>query len=147
GRAGEQSGTRSRSAQCAGRSVSACPDRNLLSAAETAMIQPSPSPADSPAATHLTPATDAPPPAETTSRGEPAIEIRRLDRHFGKLKAVNNVSFCALPGPVMGFIGPTGAGKTTTMRILATLDTPTRGDAFVGGHSVINYPDRVRRVL
>ena len=112
------------------------------------MIQPNPSPADSSAPSPAgATAANAPQPAESTSRGEPAIEIRRLHRHFGKLKAVNNVSFRAWPGQVMGFIGPNGAGKTTTMRILATLDTPTRGDAFVGGHSVINYPDRVRRVL
>ena len=47
----------------------------------------------------------------------------------------------------MGFIGPNGAGKTTAMRILATLETPTSGDAFICGNSVIDYPDRVRRVL
>jgi ABC-2 type transport system ATP-binding protein len=47
----------------------------------------------------------------------------------------------------MGFIGPNGAGKTTTMRILATLDSPTRGDAFICGHSCVEYPDKVRRVL
>jgi ABC-2 type transport system ATP-binding protein len=47
----------------------------------------------------------------------------------------------------MGFIGPNGAGKTTTMRILATLEVPTAGDAFVCGHSVIDDPDKVRRVL
>ncbi len=80
-------------------------------------------------------------------RGEPTIELCRLCRYFGKLKAVHNVSFRTYPGQVMGFIGPNGAGKTTTMRILATLDAPTRGDAFVCGYSVIDDPDRVRRVL
>jgi ABC-2 type transport system ATP-binding protein len=82
-----------------------------------------------------------------TDNGEPTIEICRLHRHFGKLKAVNDVSFRTYPGQVMGFIGPNGAGKTTAMRILATLDTPTRGDAFVCGYSVVDYPDKVRRVL
>lgn len=80
-------------------------------------------------------------------RGEPALEVRRLHRYFGKLKAVNNISFRAYPGQVMGFIGPNGAGKTTTMRIIATLDTPTAGDAFVCGYSVVDDPDKVRRVL
>jgi ABC-2 type transport system ATP-binding protein len=47
--------------------------------------------------------------AATTSgngRGEPALEIRNLHRFFGKLKAVNNISFKAYPGQVRGFIGP-----------------------------------------
>lgn len=78
---------------------------------------------------------------------EPAIELRNLHRYFGRLKAVNNVSFKAYPGQVMGFIGPNGAGKTTTMRILATLDVPTAGDAFVCGYSVVDDPDKVRRIL
>ncbi len=79
--------------------------------------------------------------------GVPAIELRNLHRHFGRLKAVNNVSFAAWPGQVMGFIGPNGAGKTTAMRILSTLDVPTAGDAFVCGHSVVDDPDKVRRIL
>ncbi|GAB4141730.1 MAG: ABC transporter ATP-binding protein [Planctomycetaceae bacterium] len=77
----------------------------------------------------------------------PAIEVRNLNRFFGPLKAVNNVSFRAYPGEVIGFIGPNGAGKTTTMRILATLDIPTSGDAFVKGYSVVDDPDKVRKML
>ncbi|QDT17732.1 ABC transporter ATP-binding protein [Alienimonas californiensis] len=77
----------------------------------------------------------------------PSLEVRSLTRRFGKLKAVDEVSFLARPGQVIGFIGPNGAGKTTTMRILATLDTPTEGDAFVCGHSVIDDADAVRDKL
>ncbi|HBN75727.1 MAG TPA: ABC transporter ATP-binding protein [Planctomycetaceae bacterium] len=80
-------------------------------------------------------------------RPEPTLEIRNLHRFFGKLKAVNNVSFRTYPGQVMGFIGPNGAGKTTTMRIIATLDLPTAGDAFVCGHSVVDDPEKVRKKL
>ncbi len=87
------------------------------------------------------------PAVELNGRGAPSLEIRNLHRFFGKLKAVNNVSFKAHPGQVMGFIGPNGAGKTTTMRVLATLDIPTAGDAFIGGYSVIDDPDEVRRLL
>jgi len=79
--------------------------------------------------------------------GEPTIELRHLHRFFGKLKAVDDVSFKTYPGQVMGFIGPNGAGKTTAMRILATLDAPTAGDAFICGDSVVDDPDRVRRVV
>ncbi|MEX0700900.1 MAG: ABC transporter ATP-binding protein [Planctomycetales bacterium] len=88
------------------------------------------------------------PARETTSaNGTPALELRNLHRHFGRLRAVDGVSFRIYPGQVMGFIGPNGAGKTTSMRIAATLDLPTAGDAFICGESVVDYPDRVRRVL
>ncbi|HEV8003483.1 MAG TPA: ABC transporter ATP-binding protein [Planctomycetaceae bacterium] len=88
------------------------------------------------------------PTAVSGERSEtPAIEFRNLHRYFGRLKAVNDVSFRAYRGQVMGFIGPNGAGKTTTMRILATLDVPTAGDAFINGYSVIDDPDKVRRIL
>jgi ABC-2 type transport system ATP-binding protein len=83
----------------------------------------------------------------TTPERKPMIEVRHLHRFFGKLKAVNNVSFTAYPGQVVGFIGPNGSGKTTTMRILATLDLPTAGDAFVNGYSVIDDPDKVRHAV
>jgi ABC-2 type transport system ATP-binding protein len=56
------------------------------------------------------------------------------------------VSFSVDRGQVLGFIGPNGAGKTTTMRILATLDTPQRGDARIGGYSVLDNPEQVRRI-
>lgn len=86
-------------------------------------------------------------PRPPSSNDEPSLEVSHIHRFFGKLKAVNNVSFTAYPGQVMGFIGPNGAGKTTLMRILATLDLPTAGDAFVCGYSVIDDPDRVRKHL
>jgi ABC-2 type transport system ATP-binding protein len=85
--------------------------------------------------------------AAADNRGQPSLELRHLHRFFGRLKAVDDVSFKAWPGQVMGFIGPNGAGKTTSMRILATLDTPTAGDAFVCGYSVVDDPDKVRRYL
>jgi ABC-2 type transport system ATP-binding protein len=85
--------------------------------------------------------------SEAVGRGVPTLELRNLHRYFGKLKAVNDVSFRAYAGQVLGFIGPNGAGKTTAMRILATLDVPTSGDAFVCGYSVIDDPDRVRNLL
>ncbi|MCY2989726.1 MAG: ABC transporter ATP-binding protein [Planctomycetota bacterium] len=82
-----------------------------------------------------------------TTSGHPMIELRRLHRHFGRTRAVDDVSFEVPQGTVFGYIGPNGAGKTTSMRILATLDLPTYGDALVDGFSVVNDPDRVRRRL
>ena len=93
------------------------------------------------------PATIAGPAAVAPGLPEPTLEVRGLTRRFGKLKAVDDVSFHARPGQVIGFIGPNGAGKTTTMRVLATLDVPNDGDAFVCGYSVIDDADAVRRLL
>src|SRR5262245_65244707 len=77
----------------------------------------------------------------------PAFEFRNLHRFFGKLKAVNNVSFKAYPGQVVGVIGPNGAGKTTSMRTLGTLGLTTGGCAVVEGFSVVDDPDQVRKIL
>jgi ABC-2 type transport system ATP-binding protein len=77
----------------------------------------------------------------------PMIELRRLHRFFGTVRAVDDVSFEVFKGQVFGYMGPNGAGKTTSMRILATLDLPSYGDALVDGFSVVNDPERVRRRL
>jgi ABC-2 type transport system ATP-binding protein len=75
------------------------------------------------------------------------IEIKGLTKYYGSLAALVDLNLSIKTGDIFGFIGPNGAGKTTTMRIIATLDTPTSGDAFVCGYSVIDDPDKVRRIL
>lgn len=77
----------------------------------------------------------------------PAISVENLRRHFGRLKAVDGISFEIPQGKVVGFIGANGAGKTTTMRILATLDYPDAGSASIMGKDVVLYPAEVRRLL
>jgi ABC-2 type transport system ATP-binding protein len=74
------------------------------------------------------------------------LEIDGLVRHFGKLRAVDGLSFAVKRGEVLGFIGPNGAGKTTTLRILATLDVPQQGDVRIGDFSVIDAPEKTRRI-
>jgi ABC-2 type transport system ATP-binding protein len=75
------------------------------------------------------------------------VEVRGLRRVFGNTVAVNNVSFEFEGGHIFGFVGPNGAGKTTTMRIMATLDEPTSGDVYLDGVSVVQYPERARKML
>jgi ABC-2 type transport system ATP-binding protein len=75
------------------------------------------------------------------------VEIVNLRKHFGATRAVNDVSFAFSTGQIVGFVGPNGAGKTTTMRILATLDEPTAGDALIDGVSVVEEPERARRLV
>ncbi|MDE0825252.1 MAG: ABC transporter ATP-binding protein [Akkermansiaceae bacterium] len=76
-----------------------------------------------------------------------AISVRNLFRYFGTLKAVDGVSFDVPHGSVCGFVGANGAGKTTAMRILATLDYPTMGGAEICGINVVNHPDKVRSLI
>ncbi|MGH4003846.1 MAG: ABC transporter ATP-binding protein [Pseudonocardiaceae bacterium] len=61
------------------------------------------------------------------------IEVRDLTKDYGDKRVVNRLSFTARPGVVTGFIGPTGSGKSTTMRIILGLDAPTSGTALVNG--------------
>jgi ABC-2 type transport system ATP-binding protein len=61
------------------------------------------------------------------------IEVRELIKDYGSNRAVNQLSFEARPGVVTGFVGPHGAGKSTTMRIILGLDDPTSGTALVNG--------------
>src|SRR5688500_8639484 len=78
---------------------------------------------------------------------EAMLQIGGLVRHFDGVHAVDDISFGVERGQVLGFIGPNGAGKTTTMRILATLETPQGGDARIGGYSVVDDPEKVRRMM
>jgi ABC-2 type transport system ATP-binding protein len=75
------------------------------------------------------------------------LEVKGLRRDFGALRAVDDVSFQLEAGSILGFIGPNGAGKSTTLRILATLDVPTSGEVLLGGHSLVDVPDRARPLL
>jgi ABC-2 type transport system ATP-binding protein len=65
------------------------------------------------------------------------IKTDHLTKHYGALKAVDDVSFQVGAGEVLGFLGPNGAGKTTTMRMLAGFVTPTAGSASICGHDVV----------
>ena len=82
-----------------------------------------------------------------TSRG-PIIETRDLQRTFRSRKtvveAVRGVDLRVAGGEIFGFLGPNGAGKTTTLRMLATLLTPTAGEATVAGADLRREPQRVR---
>jgi ABC-2 type transport system ATP-binding protein len=61
------------------------------------------------------------------------IEIDHVSKRFGKVIAVDDLSFTVRPGHVTGFLGPNGAGKSTTMRVVLGLDEPTAGAARVNG--------------
>ncbi len=75
------------------------------------------------------------------------IEVEALTKHFGAVRAVDGVTFCARDGEVLGLLGPNGAGKTTTMRLLATVLRPTSGTACVDGHDLLHAPEAVRAAI
>jgi ABC-2 type transport system ATP-binding protein len=75
------------------------------------------------------------------------IEVETLTKAFGRLKAVDGVSFNVPRGEIFGFLGPNGAGKTTTINILCTLLRPTGGRASVNGHDVVKQPRQVQRSI
>ncbi len=75
------------------------------------------------------------------------IETRKLTKRYGNLIAVNHVDLKLDQGDVFGFIGPNGSGKTTTMRMLATLLNPDYGEAYVCGYSIYTHPQDIRRLV
>ncbi|HEY82195.1 MAG TPA: ATP-binding cassette domain-containing protein [Dehalococcoidia bacterium] len=75
------------------------------------------------------------------------IKVENLVKRFGKLVAVDNISFSVAAGEIFGLLGPNGAGKTTTINILCTLTRPTSGQATIAGLDVVRQQSQVRRLI
>jgi sodium transport system ATP-binding protein len=75
------------------------------------------------------------------------IEVKNLHKAFGKVKAVDGVTFTARDGEITGLLGPNGAGKTTSLRMLYTLMKPDTGQVLVDGIDAAVDPIAVRRRL
>jgi ABC-2 type transport system ATP-binding protein len=75
------------------------------------------------------------------------VNVVHLKKYYGPTRAVDDISFAFASGQIFGFVGPNGAGKTTTMRVLATLEEPTAGDATIDGVSVVEEPEKARRLV
>jgi ABC-2 type transport system ATP-binding protein len=76
----------------------------------------------------------------------PTLEIAGLTKQFGKIRALDDLSFVVPAGRVTGFLGPNGAGKTTTLRCLLGLVTPTSGTATIGGRGYRDIAAPMRTV-
>ena len=72
------------------------------------------------------------------------LEVSGLTKQFGTFTAVDNVSFTVQPGEVIGYLGPNGSGKTTTIRMLCGLLTPTHGTAKIMGVDVVKNPEGIK---
>jgi len=73
------------------------------------------------------------------------IEVQHLSKRYGRVTAVDDVSFRVERGEILGFLGPNGAGKTTTMRILTGYMPATEGKAVVAGFDVFDQPVEAKR--
>lgn len=73
------------------------------------------------------------------------IEIQNLTKHYGEIKAIDDVSFNVNKGEILGFLGPNGAGKTTTMNILTGYIPSTSGTVKVSGFDIMEEPREVKK--
>jgi ABC-2 type transport system ATP-binding protein len=73
------------------------------------------------------------------------IEVQHLTKRYGRVTAVDDVTFRVERGEILGFLGPNGAGKTTTMRILTGFMPATEGKAIVAGFDVFDQPLEAKR--
>jgi ABC-2 type transport system ATP-binding protein len=78
---------------------------------------------------------------------EPAVHVENLTRRFGDFVAVDHVSFEINPGEIVGYLGPNGSGKTTTIRMLLGLLAPNEGSATVLGFDSFRQTEKVRAIV
>ncbi|MBU1371985.1 MAG: ABC transporter ATP-binding protein [Bacteroidetes bacterium] len=76
-----------------------------------------------------------------------AIEVHQISKSFGETKAVKDMSFNVNDGELFGLIGPDGAGKTTLIKILVTLQKPDSGSAKVDGQDVVSGYHHIRNII
>src|SRR5258708_7199707 len=73
------------------------------------------------------------------------IKTDKLTKRFGDFKAVNEISFDVHAGEIFGFLGANGAGKTTAMRMLCGLSTPTSGTATIAGFDIYKKTEEIKK--
>lgn len=76
-----------------------------------------------------------------------AIRTEALMKSFGSLNAVDNLTLTVAEGEIFGLVGPDGAGKTTTMRLLTSIMEPTTGDAWVAGHHIVKEAEKIKEEI
>lgn len=73
------------------------------------------------------------------------IEIQKLTKYYGDLKAVDHITLTIPKGQICGYLGPNGAGKTTTIKLLGGMIRPTEGSASVTGYDIVQDPIEVKK--
>ncbi len=82
-----------------------------------------------------------------TENGKYIIEVDGLVKKFGSFTANDHLSFKVKSGEIFGFLGANGAGKTTAMKILCGLSSPTAGKISVAGFNVYKHPDKIKESI
>lgn len=76
-----------------------------------------------------------------------SITVNQLEKKFGRFVAVNKISFTVKKGEIFGFLGSNGSGKSTTIRMLCGIITPTSGSGTVAGHDMITEPENIKQSI
>jgi ABC-2 type transport system ATP-binding protein len=85
--------------------------------------------------------------SEYSMRKDEAIRTSDLKKRFGDTIAVDGLNLSIRKGELYGLVGPDGAGKTTTMRMLAAIMEPSSGEAWVAGHSILSEGERIKEKI
>ncbi|MBL0690983.1 MAG: ATP-binding cassette domain-containing protein [SAR324 cluster bacterium] len=75
------------------------------------------------------------------------IKLSNIKKYYDKHRAVEEMSFTVKKGEILGFLGPNGAGKSTTMKMLTSFISPTAGDAWIDGYSVVSQSIKTRALI
>ena len=76
-----------------------------------------------------------------------SISVTNLEKKFGDFTAVNKITFSVKKGEIFGFLGANGSGKSTTIRMLCGIITPTSGTGSVAGHDIISEPEEIKHSI
>ena len=82
-----------------------------------------------------------------TPSNDDVILVKDLEKRFGDFVAVNRISFSVKKGEIFGFLGSNGSGKSTTIRMLCGIITPTSGQGFVAGHDIISEAEEIKHSI
>lgn len=82
-----------------------------------------------------------------TPSNSDSISVTNLEKKFGDFVAVNKISFSVKKGEIFGFLGANGSGKSTTIRMLCGIITPTSGEGIVAGHDIVREPEEVKHSI
>jgi len=86
-------------------------------------------------------------PSNSDNHNSEAIEVRELEKRFGAFTAVDKISFSVRPGEIFGFLGSNGSGKSTTIRMLCGILSPTSGEGKVAGCDIVTEAEEVRHAI
>ncbi len=75
-----------------------------------------------------------------------SIELKNVSKHYGRVSALDDISFTVTDGELLALLGPSGSGKTTALRLIAGLETPESGGIFIRGTQVNDVPVRRRNI-